>query len=554
MLSSTRQAIACIFCIFIAAILAQSQTPPVKELTSTISGRVTVKDKPVAGVVMSLRFNDRSGRDRLTTYQGRTDVNGEYRITNVPAGTYLLVPLAPSFVSVEDDPKVLIISKGETIEHVDFTLTRGAAITGKVVDADGRPVVEQVIQIYFDTNTGKNSFVPSGAQGQTDDRGIYRVYGLRPGSYKVAAGHGDEGAYGNYMPAFYKRTYHPSTPDPAQATAIELSEGGEATNVDITLGRSMSTFTATGRVIDSETGQPVANVSYGVVQLITPNHRSSTSNGAVTNSRGEFKLENLLPGKYALFIQPTPTFNWNAEETPFEIVDEDVSGIVVRTRKGAIVSGVVVLEGTEDKAAAELFRRTMLAATVSVPNGERGTSGWTQIGADGSFTISGLGTGTAVFQIPSSQRFRITRIERNGVVQPRGVEVREGEQVAGLRLVVSFGNASIRGVIEVASGTLPPKANFYIWLRNLSEDPTIASSSRFAADVDARGQFVIEGLQPGTYELNAGIVLREMRMMLPAKKQQIEVTAGSSNNITVSVDIPANLPRPGELPGNVPRP
>lgn len=548
MLSSTRQAIACLFCIFSAAILAQSQTAQIKELTSTVSGRVTVKDKPVPGVVMNLRFNDRSGRDRLITYKGRTDANGEYRITNVPAGTYLLVPLAPSFVSVEDDPKILIISKGETIEHLDFALTRGAAITGKVVDGEGRPVVEQEIQVYLAANNGNNRVFAPGAQGQTDDRGIYRVYGLRPGSYKVAAGQGDDGAYGNYMPAFYKRTYHPSTPDPAQATVVELSEGGEATNVDIALGRSINTFTATGRIIDAETGQPLANVSYGVVQFITPNHRSSTSSGAVTNSRGEFKLANLLPGKYAVFIRPTAAVNWNAEETPFDIVDDDLSGIVVRLRKGAMVSGVVVLENTEDKAAAELFRRTMLTATVAVPNSERGASGWTQIGTDGSFTISGLTTGTAFFHIPSSQRFRITRIERNGVIQPRGVEVREGEQVAGLRLVVSFGNASIRGVVEAASGTLPPKATFYVWLRNLSEDPTITSSSTLSADVDARGQFVLEGLQPGTYELNAGIVLREMRMMLPGKKQQIEVTAGSSNNITVSVDIPANLPKPGELP------
>jgi hypothetical protein len=194
-----------------------------------------------------------------------------------------------------------------------------------------------------------------------------------------------------------------------------------------------------------EAGQPVANVRYGVVQFITPNHRSSNSNGAVTNSRGEFKLDNLLPGKYAVFISPDSTSNWNAEETPFEVVDDDVTGILVRAKKGATVSGVVVLEGTEDKAAtAELFRRTMVSAQVPMPNGDRPSYGWTQIGADGSFTISGLAAGTAYFSIPSSSRFRIARIERGGVVQPRGIEVREGEPVTGLRLFVNYGNASLR--------------------------------------------------------------------------------------------------------------
>jgi protocatechuate 3,4-dioxygenase beta subunit len=494
MLSSTRQAIACILCIFTTAILAQSQTASVKELTSTVSGRVTVKDKPLQGVVVSLRLNDRYERRTFTSYKARTDVNGEYRITNVPAGNYLIVPLAPAFVT-DDEPRFLIVNKAETIEHVDFALIRGAAITGKVIDADGRPVVEQDVQLFPVTNNVMGR-IPPGGQAETDDRGVYRIYGLRPGSYKVGVGAGDDGAYGGYKAAFYKRIYHPSTGDITQATVIELSEGGEASNVDITVGRTMNTFTATGRIID-EAGQPVANVSYGVVQYITPNHTSSNSNGAVTNSRGEFKLDNLLPGKYAIFIRPGPTSNWNAEQTPFEIVDEDVTGLVVKTKKGATVSGVVVLEGADDKAAAELLRRSMLSAQVTAPNSERPSFGWTQIGADGSFTISGLAFGTANFNIPSSTRFRIVRVERGGVVQPRGVEIKEGEPVTGVRIVVNFGNVSLRGVIELIGGTLPPNANFYVYLRNTADDP-MHGSPQVSADVDARGQFVVEGLLPGT--------------------------------------------------------
>jgi hypothetical protein len=74
------------------------------------------------------------------------------------------------------------------------------------------------------------------------------------------------------------------------------------------------------------------------------------------------------------------------------------------------------------------------------------------------------------------------------------------------------------------------------------------------ADVDARGQFVVEGLLPGTYEINAGIVSGDRRVMFAGKKQQVDVTAGSSNNITISIDVPANMQRPGEPPGNLPRP
>jgi protocatechuate 3,4-dioxygenase beta subunit len=552
MLSSTRQAIACIFCIFSAAILAQSQTGPVKELTSTVSGKVTVKDKPVQGVVIGLRVRDNSGRSRSNTYKGTTDVNGEYRITNVPAGNYVVAPLAPIFVPLEDtaDGRTLILNKGENIEHFDFVLMRGGAITGKVVDADGRPVIEQEVQILAGvTNNRMYQGREPGTQGQTDDRGIYRVYGLRPGRYKVAVGQADDGTNGRWFKsAFYKRVFHPSTSDPAQATVIELSEGGEATNVDITLGRAINTFSASGRIID-EAGQPMANVNYGVVQFIDAHSTSSMSTGAVTNSRGEFKLENLVPGKYAVFVRAEGTSDLNAEQVRFEIADEDVTGLVVRTKKGATVSGVVVLEGTDDKAVIEQLRGLMLVASVSVPNSDRPPSGWARVGADGSFTISGLSTGTAMFYISSSSRFRIVRMERNGVVQARGIEVREGEPITGVRLVVNYGNASLRGVVEATGGTLPSGARFFVYLRNVNEDPG-SSSSHVSAEVDARGQFVIDGLMPGTYEINAGIMVRDAGMQVAGyKKQLIEVTAGSSNagssnNVTISVDLTPVTPRP----------
>src|SRR6185295_15911657 len=188
-------------------------------------------------------------------------------------------PLAPGFVPAEEigDGRTLILNKVETIEHFDFVLMRGAVITGKVVDTDGRPVIETEVQIYSALN-GNRLF--QGGLAQTDDRGIYRAYGLRPGSYRVAVGHGDEAssASGMYQSVFYRRVFYPSTSDPAQATVLELSEGSEANNIDITLGRSINTFTASGRMIDGETGQPVANVSYGLIHFVTPNHQSSMSN------------------------------------------------------------------------------------------------------------------------------------------------------------------------------------------------------------------------------------------------------------------------------------
>lgn len=528
----------CILIILSCAVFARAQSPA-KEATSTISGKVTVKDKPLAGVVINLTTNRYSSQERLISYKARTDANGEYRLVNIPAATYVIMPLAPAFVTSDETPqgRKLIVNKGETIEHIDFSLLRGGAITGKVVDADGRPVIEERVSI-FNAQTNERLYFAN-ADVFTDDRGVYRVYGLRPGSYKVGAGQGEEGSYGGYRPATFKRVFHPSVPEIAQATVLELSEGGEATNVDIVLGRSITTYSASGRIVDAETGQPLASVGYGVMHYISPTSRSSNSSGAVSNSRGEFKLENLVPGKYAVQIRPQPGSNWRADDMQFEIVDDDVTGLVVQTRKGASLSGVVVLEGTADKSARDDLRRLMLTATSEQ---ERPFASWSIIGAEGGFSMTGVAAGTAVFRLGNSSRFRITRVERNGVVQGRGVEVREGETISDLRVFVAYGNASIHGVIEVANGTLPAGARFYVWLHNVADDPTMGISSNGPSDVDARGQFVIDGLLPGTYEVNAGIASEQTRF--GSKKQQIVVNAGSVNNITISVELNPNPARP----------
>ena len=538
MFSSTRQKIACVLIILSAVVLAHSQTVPVKEATGVVSGKVTIKGKAAPGVVVLLRLYNVNSPPQLSSYKVTTDLNGEYRIANVPSGNYMITALAPAFVDASGfaADRTLLVSKGETIEHIDFALVRGGAITGKIVDGDGRPIVEQPVYIFA---AGDNQY--SQMAMVTDDRGIYRFYGLKAGGYKVATGQGERGGFPN-RPTRYKQTYYPAAPDVDQAGVVEVTEGGETANIDITLGPTLPTYTASGKIVDGETGRPLSGVAYGVMRFITPNSTSSTSNGAVSNSRGEFQLPNLIPGKYAVQIRPTPTSAWRAEDLRFEIVDEDVSGLVIQTRKSATLSGLVVVEGDDKNVRNELQRVSVLA--ISGVRDVRPSSAWSMIGPDGSFSISGVAPGSTSLQLANSSRFRIMRIERNGVVQAPGVEVKEGEAVTGLRIFVTYGSASIRGVVEVANGTVPAGLRFSVWLRNLSEDSESTAPSNYSVEVDARGQFVIEGVFPGMYEISAGIWSADGRTNFGVKKQQIAVAAGSASNITLSVDANSKTTRP----------
>jgi hypothetical protein len=96
---------------------------------------------------------------------------------------------------------------------------------------------------------------------QTDDRGVYRIYGLPAGHYKLSAG--DEGRGSGVMRAagYYPRTYYPDSSEIGKAAIIDVSEGGETKNIDIKLGRRALTYTVSGRIVDAEGGQPLLESS-----------------------------------------------------------------------------------------------------------------------------------------------------------------------------------------------------------------------------------------------------------------------------------------------------
>jgi hypothetical protein len=541
MVSSTRQAIAGILIIFSAAVLARAQTVQPKEPTATITGKITIKGKGAPGIFITLRRQESSFRRQLTGLRAVTDNEGKYRIENITAGSYVVIPVAPAYVWYEDaSERTLIINKAETIENIDFTLVIGGAITGKLTDADGRLLIEEDVVAVPEPGNQR-------AQGRflnstTDDRGIYRIFGLPRGRYRVAAG---RESYSRYQRNSFKQTFYPGVEDMAQATVIDVTEGSETINIDLTLGR-ITTYTASGRILDGQTGKPLPRVGYAVTRYIE-HGSSSTGYDTLTNSRGEFRLENLSPGKYGVAMQDrTGSGEWRAEEVLFEIIDQDVTGLVVKTEKSASVSGVVVIEGPEDKSVREQLTKMQLGIGVmNDPSSHRGYGSSTTPAQDGSFRITGLGGGTASFSMYSTNMFHIVRVERNGVVLNRTFQIKPSEQLTDFRIFVTYSNASIRGVITLANGKMPADGRFFVWLKKLGEDPNTPELWTDASrQMDSRGQFIIENLTAGTYELHAGIAVTGTSQVQFNKKQEVVVAAGSTNNINVTLDLSQPAPKP----------
>ncbi|HEV8202774.1 MAG TPA: carboxypeptidase regulatory-like domain-containing protein, partial [Pyrinomonadaceae bacterium] len=315
----------------------------------SISGRVTLKAKGAEGVVVVLRKSEQMNPFE-TMRKATTDQDGFYRIADVAPGNYEVQPSAPALVPTdlkESRGEPVLVGEDEDVENINFSLVRGGVITGKVTDADGRPVIQQQVNIFrvevFEQQGQQRQIFSAGA-GQTDDRGIYRVFGLMPGRYKVGAGRGED----QFTPGFssvrstYKQVFHPDVSDPAKATVIEVGEGTEAKDVDITLGRSLQTYAVAGRLVD-EKGLPVPNIRLGL-QRSTAQRTEYVNALLTTNSQGDFVAEGLIPGKYGVYLFPNQGSGMRVDSTTFDIIDQDLSGLTFKLIQGASLSGVVVFE------------------------------------------------------------------------------------------------------------------------------------------------------------------------------------------------------------------
>ena len=536
-----------------ASVFAQTAArQTTKAPRGTVSGRITIKEKPAAGVVIGLRRSDNFMP--FEPYQkATTDQEGVYRITNVAAGTYEVVPSAPAYVMAdvkESRSKSVIVGEDENIEGINFTMVRGGVITGRVTDADGRPLIQQQVNLYSADSPEppqgqeQRQIFPAG-NAQTDDRGIYRIFGLNPGRYKVAAGRSEDafsGTFGLYR-LTYKQVFYPDASELAKATVLDVKEGSEAANIDITLGRAMQTFSASGRVVDGEKGQPMPNLRFGM-QRWSGQRQEYMSGMATSNAQGDFIAEGLIPGKYSLYLFPNQGGDMRAENFSFDILDQDVTGLTIRLLKGASLSGVITLE-TDDRAAHEKLLQLQLRAFVVIGTGGAafGSSAMSPIGPDGSFRLAGLPGGNVNIFLGSTampmppKGFSISRIEREGMVQPRTFEIKEGEQLTGLRVYIAYGNATLRGVVKLENGALPEDGRIMVRLLKPGEN----TSNLRPVSADARGHFLMEGIPTGAYELTVsvmGAAPGPPRIV----KRDVSVQDGVVTDVAVTIDLAAPAP------------
>jgi hypothetical protein len=166
-----------------------SQQQPIAG-TGVIAGSVTMtgSTQPARKVRVSLSGAElRGGRTAVTDDEGR------FSFTGLPPGRYNLSANKPGHVTVSYGQRrpgrpgtPIQLSDGQKFQ-ADLQIPRGSVITGTVLDENGEPAPQTQVRVMrVVVQNGRRTL--QGSNGSTtDDRGIYRAFGLLPGEYVVCA-------------------------------------------------------------------------------------------------------------------------------------------------------------------------------------------------------------------------------------------------------------------------------------------------------------------------------------------------------------------------------
>ena len=511
--------------VFMFALLELSAVA--QQTGSIITGRVITEDgQPIPHALISI-FGV-SGRVEQTTVRRTTvtDDDGNFVVDGLPAIPYLVSAWAPGYVPASDGAILnpFEISEARFVrvgELVTVKLIRGGVITGRVTNEAGEPVIGvpvKATRVRDETGQAVSGDVGLWTR-PTDDRGVYRIYGLAPGSYIVSAGGRDTSSLRSTPFAGRTTTYHPSSTRDA-ATLVNVASGVEATDIDI-LYRGESGFAISGKIH----GAPGA--TSGITQTSTNIFLRSPTTGemiettfsqAINNQNG-YAFYGLPNGEYEVVARNDGMDGDNGlASTPRRVTvrSSDVTGTDLTLVPNASVSGVVVVEKPESEVPECRNHRKSYPEEIIVrarrddPEEKPGRSLPIFLGYavgipydKGVFIIRNLKPGRhrIELELPDETWYLKTMAMTGSkpAIDPRaGLAVKSGDKLIGLRLTIASGGAMLKGKITVAENTqLPTRLHVHLIP---AEAEAIDDVLRFAeTSAEANGVFTFTNLAPGKY-------------------------------------------------------
>lgn len=524
--------------------------------SAVVSGRVSAEGKAVANISIAL-FKAVADWNAKPIKTAKTNADGEFLIENVPAGSYFLYPEVPAFI-LENETRFatgrygipLVAEADSKIENIQITLTRGAVITGKLTDSQGKPIISERLRIETFNEKGEKVFARYGweaGQGLTDDRGVYRYYGMPAGKYILSYGLDREksGISSSQLSvaknSFYPRTFYPSVASEKEATIVEVKVGETAKDIDIRLGEKSDTYKFSGTLIDDETGKPFA-VTERISMQVSTSERDSNGGYASTQIKdnGTFEMSGFLSGKYSLkfYFSSMNKSEYYSSPDEFQILDADLKNFKIRMKKGLSVSGKILLE---DKSAGQIpVNIADLEIWMFGKQFDTETSSsvkYAEMTPEGDFTFLGLQSGEVQLSLINRVTgLKVAKIMRNGVLLEK-VVIPADRSLDKVQIYIIYGNINLQGQINITGGTVPEGSE----LRVIARPTAPGRMDKVVTRADERGRFLIEGLTPEEYEISIFITKGQSSFNnLPAQilaKSRTTLVNGVTGQMTFEVNL-----------------
>ena len=366
----------------------------------------------------------------------RIGPSGDVLFPAVDDGTY---EVSIECGGVESTPKEPLVVDRD-LDSLTWSVPRGLAITGTIVDADGRPVPNASLRAAVHDPSPGAEAGSVWSFGRSD--GSFEIAGLRATTYDLTVE--SETASGLVEPL-----------------SVTVVDGRDTKDVRVTLPR--------GGIIDGVVVDRAGRAMAGVrVQL-----SGTMVRYADTDSSGKFRMIGITPGNVSFTVQRAGRFlatDKTSDDKTVEAVDGQTiaTRLVVEETSGEIRGRVVDANGKGVAGAFVACDHNEYVPRLATLSTE--TSVLTD--ASGAFTLVGLGTETQVVRARAGAQEAILR----------GVAV-------GADVVLALENGgTLEGTVSLADGSVPARFTIEV-------EGTIA---RVREDFSGtNGHFVVRALTPG---------------------------------------------------------
>lgn len=440
-----------------------------------------------------------------------TDETGKFSFPKVTPGRYSItiqrdgyLPLFAGHVGPYKMPPIFYVRPGDEIRNFTFTMMPWGVLGGRIKFDDAEPAVNVVVQLYREQfDRGRHGFVAA-ATTRTNDRGEYRVHGLDPGLYYVAAlyqapplpPNAEEqrrtDVLGKPLADFsYAVTFFPEAQKMADAVAVRVAAGGEVGGIDIFL-TLVHTVRIRGRVTSAVSGQPVPGPSITLRWNDVDNTGSVSAPVDVSFDRNQsFQIKGVTPGPYLIVTTGADDGKSLSGRTPIQVGEDDIDSLEIVVGPEQKWGGSIHVEGdevTKLPGLAVQFQPRRSTAYVS-----RAT-----VDPNLGFAIPFLPQETYDLQIlnaPEDMYLKAVMIGSNDRLVT-GLEAEPGDTPPAMEVILSNRGGKLIGKAVATDSSMVATGASVM----LIPDPPYGRSQAYKSTyADEYGNFLVKGIAPGSY-------------------------------------------------------